>query len=130
MLPSGNVSLAGLYRSRGQHADVFVMAAWYCERPMHIVRHKLCDPHHPILGLLSLVDEVESAIEPRERDDKQKAVHAAARRNNMVGANLALKRALNMLSTADDSGDDERAAEHAEENLGALELRSIPSKDG
>ena len=91
------------------------MAAWYCQRPTHIVNHTVCDPHHPILGLLSLRDEVESAAEPRECDDKQRAVHATARRNKMIGACLALKRARDMLSTTKGSGGDMEAAEYPKE---------------
>ena len=62
--------MAGLYRSREHHSDALVMATWYCERPAHLVRQTECDAHHPVLALLSLVDDVESAVEPRAKDEK------------------------------------------------------------
>ena len=79
-LELGEPCVAGLYRNRGHHADVLVMAAWYCERPAHLVRQKVCDAHHPVLALPSLVDDVESALQPRAKDDKQRAAHVAARK--------------------------------------------------
>ena len=112
----GEPCVAGLYRNRGQHADVLVMAAWYCERPAHLVRQKVCDAHHPVLALISLVDDVGSALEPRAKDDKQRAAHVAARKNKMVGANLEQNRLLDSVSTAEGSGDDGKEAERLEEN--------------
>ena len=61
----GEPCIAGLYRCRGAPYDSLVMATWYCGRPRHLVRNKECDPHHSVLGLISLVDVGCSAVEPR-----------------------------------------------------------------
>ena len=114
------------------------MAAWYCQRPAHIVRGKVCDPHHSILGLLSLVDELVSVTEPRECDDKQRVVHDIARRKKMIGDNPALNPARAMLSITDGSEGKERNAgckkaqemkDDSADNGGPLHLDQGPEGD-
>ena len=66
------------------------MATWYCGRPRHLVRNKECDPHHSVLGLISLVDTAGSEVNPCELDSRQRAVRDAVRINRMMCENEEL----------------------------------------